>query len=206
MIQTYIIREDIDPYTATKFGDDSSVCGDCPLKPSESGVCYVLTFRGPAAIYRSYLKHGATPIEQMKGHHIQRALGFRRVRLGAYGDPAAIPVSAWGNLLQYSKGWTGYTHQWRTCEQELKRYCQASCDSAQDVVDAMAQGWGTYYVVPKNVEPPRQLGGKHLMLCPFTKVGIQCTDCGLCNGQSKRHITVHVHGTRANKLKELQHV
>lgn len=35
------------------------------------------------------------------------------VRLGAYGDPAAVPTRVWAELLRYVKQWTGYTHQWK---------------------------------------------------------------------------------------------
>ena len=30
MVQTYILRRDIDPVSAVQSGDDASICGDCP--------------------------------------------------------------------------------------------------------------------------------------------------------------------------------
>ena len=30
MIQTWILREDVEPHTAQKTGDDESICGNCP--------------------------------------------------------------------------------------------------------------------------------------------------------------------------------
>ena len=33
MVQTWIMREDVAPHTAQKSGEDSSVCGDCALRP-----------------------------------------------------------------------------------------------------------------------------------------------------------------------------
>ena len=37
MIQTFILRRDIAPHLALKTGADSSVCGDCPLRPIHKG-------------------------------------------------------------------------------------------------------------------------------------------------------------------------
>ena len=39
MIQTFIIRSDIDPLTALKTGFDASVCGDCQHRPANNGSC-----------------------------------------------------------------------------------------------------------------------------------------------------------------------
>jgi hypothetical protein len=38
MVQTWIMREDVAPHTAQKTGEDSSVCGDCPLRPLLKGA------------------------------------------------------------------------------------------------------------------------------------------------------------------------
>ena len=37
MVQTWILREDVAPHKAQKTGEDSSVCGDCPLRPLMKG-------------------------------------------------------------------------------------------------------------------------------------------------------------------------
>ena len=39
MIQTWIMRSDIEPHKAIKTGEDSSVCGDCPHRPENDGSC-----------------------------------------------------------------------------------------------------------------------------------------------------------------------
>lgn len=203
VIQTYIIRSDIDPHSATKTGDDSSVCGDCPLRPSETGVCYVITVRGPNAVYRAYMNKGAEDLSAIPKEKIKKLFRGRSIRLGSYGDPAAIPLAAWDKLVAYAATWTGYTHQWRQCEQGLSRYCQASCDKPSEVIEANQLGWGTYLVIPKEAKGQRQIGGKNMIVCPYYKIGVQCNRCHLCNGQSKRNIYVHAHGSNANKLKEL---
>ena len=32
VVQTYILREDINPLEASKTGEDYSICGDCPMR------------------------------------------------------------------------------------------------------------------------------------------------------------------------------
>jgi hypothetical protein len=32
VVQTYILREDINPLEASKTGQDYSICGDCPMR------------------------------------------------------------------------------------------------------------------------------------------------------------------------------
>ena len=71
MIQTYIIRADIDPAEAAKLGMDESVCGTCELRPIlvklakkkaldlfgqilDSVPCYVDKVRGPAGAWNSW--------------------------------------------------------------------------------------------------------------------------------------------------------
>ena len=45
------------------------------------------------------------------------------IRLGSYGDPAAVPIEIWDNLCSVAANYTGYTHQWATCDPNLKNYC-----------------------------------------------------------------------------------
>jgi len=199
MVQTYIMRADQFPHMAVKNDADKSVCGDCPLRPADTGVCYVLTFQGPRQVFESWKKgiYAETPRFDL--------ITNRMVRLGAYGDPAAIPQAAWSALLATAKGWTGYTHQWKQTQFSfLKQWCQASCDSARDVVQATRDGWGTFYVIPPD-EPDTNLrvDGRKQIACPFTKVGIKCAECGLCNGKSQRNIVVKAHGAKADKIREV---
>jgi len=201
MVQTWIMRDDVEPHIATRSDLDKAVCGDCPLRPSESGVCYVLTFQGPLAIYRAY-KAGRYPdFTLAPGPEVTG----RMVRLGAYGDPAAIPQSAWTNLLEHAKGWTGYTHQWRRFPW-LRDYCQASCDNPTDVRDASADGWKVFYVVPPNTDRRtlQRETGQLLHDCPAVtgRKSTTCNACGLCNGR-RAHIVIDAHGARANNILEV---
>jgi len=69
----------------------------------------------------------------------------RTVRLGAYGDPAAVPFQVWQALLAYAAAWTGYTHQWRRAP-ELAAYCMASVDTPGERAEARFLGFRTFRV------------------------------------------------------------
>ena len=93
MIQTYIIRRDIHPMLARRLGEDKSVCGDCMHR--EQSTCYVNLCHGPINVYLalidgSYKDYKPSDIELFKG---------RNIRIGSYGDPAAVPIEVWENIL-----------------------------------------------------------------------------------------------------------
>ena len=125
MLQTYILLADVAPTDAIKSGADSSICGSCPHRGNGDGsgrTCYVNVGQGPLSVWRAW-QRGNVPTLSPKG------LGEGRlVRLGTYGDPAAVPAGIWQDLLAGSIAHTGYTHQWKTHE-ALKGLCMASVDS-----------------------------------------------------------------------------
>jgi hypothetical protein len=85
MIQCWILREDVDPVSAERTGQDASVCGDCALR---GNGCYVLLHQAPLQVWRAY-HAGCYPPFHKRHEHL--FLG-REVRIGAYGDPAAVPT------------------------------------------------------------------------------------------------------------------
>lgn len=101
MIQVWILREDVSPTDAIKSGEDKAICGNCPhrgrlLDDGTMGArsCYVEVGRAPLGVWRSY--HGLLKGQNGTGIYPMAqdlaALGEgRRIRLGAYGDPAAVP-------------------------------------------------------------------------------------------------------------------
>ena len=70
VLQTYILREDINPLEASKTGADVSICGTCPLrgtatddparKQAAGRRCYVNLGQGPLSVYRA-LERGRYP-------------------------------------------------------------------------------------------------------------------------------------------------
>ena len=71
MIQTQIIRSDIDPIEASKTGEDFSICGNCPhrgiahddpkKKTAKNRSCYVTLMHAPLTTYKQF-KKGAYPL------------------------------------------------------------------------------------------------------------------------------------------------
>jgi hypothetical protein len=117
----------------------------------------------------------------------------KAVRLGTYGDPAAVPFYVWKYLLQCPDiNRTGYTHQWRTCNQDMRRLCQASCDSVLDAADAAQMGWHAFLVIPHNAPAP--VTGRRSIQCLSDRNGLDCATCGACNG-SKIDVWINAHGT-----------
>jgi len=202
MIQTWIMRSDLEPHQAIKTGDDSSVCGDCPLRGvnGKGRSCYVVTHQAPLSVYRAF-KRGAYAEASLA--QIKELSTGKMVRLGSYGDPAAVPVHIWKMYTTAAKGWTGYTHQWRHSN-VLQGLCMASADTAADRELAVSQGWRTFRV--KTADMPVM---KNERVCPATTVGLDCATCGSCKGAASGNvgtIVIDVHGgsaAKANGIKTL---
>lgn len=190
MIQTWIMRSDIHPQDAVKTGEDCSVCGDCPLR-GEGGknrACYVKVFHAPRGVWTAY-KRGAYSRDP---EEYAKAVKGRPIRLGAYGEPVAIPVQAWKKLLQYSSGWTGYTHQWKKFKGAFwQNHLMASCQKPEERETAKKAGWRTFRIVDdeQNME-------KNEILCPALQGKTQCSRCQLCQGTTTaaKDVTVIAHG------------
>jgi hypothetical protein len=54
MVQTFIMRADVNPFRALKTGQDESICGDCPQRPFKGGKCYVDVAKSVASVYGAY--------------------------------------------------------------------------------------------------------------------------------------------------------
>ena len=190
MVQVYIIRNDMHPQDAIESGADESICGSCRFrgKNGKGRTCYVVLMHGTYQVWDAKKKGQWIPTPN------RRRFGKgKKIRCGAYGDPAMVPFEIWQELLEFSAGHTGYTHQWRTCDHRFSSIIMASCDHAGDYHDAKALGWKTYRA---------KLPGEHRMPgerpCPANpETGVTCADCLGCNGQ-RRDFTIDVHGTVAN--------
>lgn len=192
MVQVWVIRPDMHPIDALNTGADRTICGDCPHRrrwsPEHGSYvrsCYV-NLRTVAAVWRAYCR-GSYPDWHPDYSHRLRG---RRIRWGAYGDPAIISPQVVGDLNALAAGHTGYTHQWRAPWAAWAcGVFQASCDSFADYLAASAAGWRTFAVVAKGAAP---FSGK---LCPATAPDsqAQCLTCRLCDG-AKTDIFVEAHG------------
>lgn len=192
MVQTYIIRSDMDPVTAIKLMQDGAVCGGCAHRQSLGGICYVNVGQSVLAIYRAY-KRGS--YVQAKDDNLM-LLSDRAIRFGSYGDPAAAPVSIWAKLASLGSSHTGYTHQMNhpSFDPEMLKYCMVSADTPKSAFRAHTWGIRTFRVkteegalLPNEIE------------CKADSENMQCIDCGLCNGGAGVNVAVTVHGKLAKK-------
>lgn len=208
MLQTYILREDIAPLAASKSGEDESICGDCPMRgvvtddPARSMAkdrgCYVRIEQGPTIVWKA-LHRGAYPYVTLMSDVTELGRG-RMVRLGTYGDPAAVPTVVWQKLTERAAGWTGYTHQWRDAPASLKSLCMASVENPIAAAQAHRRGWRTFRVRMSTPDVSLvRYNGVSEVTCPASKEAgarTQCADCLLCMGtksKSPKHIVIQEH-------------
>lgn len=196
MLQTYILRADMEPTEAIKSGADASICGDCAHRGDGTGkgrTCYVNVGQGALAVYRAF-QRGKYPLATAE--QSAAAGNARVVRLGTYGDPAAVPVSVWETLTSRAVAHTGYTHAWRGIGAGYSHLLMASADSLTDKVQAMAAGFRTFRVVMRG-EATRVAGEA---ICPASAEAgkkLTCITCKACNGTAtarKSSIVIQAHG------------
>ena len=195
MIQTYILRSDIPPLQAIKTREDSSICGSCKHRGffGAGRTCYVQVHQAPTAIYNAYKRGSYEDLTPISYRQVKQILKDKSIRLGSYGDPAAVPYKLIWKISQPAKNHTGYTHEWKN-NPNLVVDCMASVDSEAEAKKAQEQGWRTFRV--KNKEDPIL---DNEVECPATlKPGIiTCETCKLCNGISAaKNVVLNVHGAK----------
>ena len=104
------------------------------------------------------------------------------VRLGAYGDPSAVPSSVWDDVLLHSKGRTGYTHQFGVEGADVRPdLCMISADTE---AEARVQ-WGLGNRTFRVGHTVDEMVKGHEILCPASEEAgkrTTCNECKLCIG------------------------
>jgi hypothetical protein len=210
MLQTYILRADVKPTEALRTGQDASICGDCKHRPINGGACYVVVAQGPTVVYKTWQAGKYPHIAQTAESDREGMANLgrdRMVRLGTYGDPAAVPVWVWQALTRNAQGRTGYTHQWATKAGRqgagaLRLLVMASVDNAAELAAARADGWRTFRV-RGDAEPIAE----REFTCPASEEAgkrTTCADCGACDGAQrgagKASPVIVVHGAKARRF------
>ena len=190
VVQSWIIRTDVDPVNAIRTGKDRSVCGFCPLRGTgQARGCYVRVHWSVLAVYNTYKKGGyprGTP----------RDVAGKVLRLSAYGDPAALPAAGLLSLLESPKRVLGYTHQWRAAR-HLRDWCLASVETPALLTEAFVlHGWKTFRILSM---PDHRVSPSEIMCPAMTregkKVGFSCKKCRLCvASRGSPNIAVPLHG------------
>lgn len=200
-VQLWVLLADEHPLDALRNGHDASICGSCPLRPASGPTgrvergCYV-QMHPVASTWKSHRNKPVEPMTAVRGELLKHP-HTKLLRLGAYGDPAALPYELLDELVRTSRntgirGVVGYTHAWRTCDSRLRHLCMASCEGEEQ-----AMGWRTFTVHPDDL-PTAPTG----IWCPASEKGgfkLTCAVCRLCDGKRDDHdrrtnIDILVHG------------
>ncbi len=186
MIQVTIAPRNVSPTDAVKSGEDELVCFSCPLRGvlGKGRACYVQLGKSVLKTWQAYAA-GRYPVWDGKRSPFARA----SVRLGAWGDPAALPLDLCRDLLSGTRSHTAYTHAWRTCDAGFANIAMASTDTLAERGEALAAGYRFYGLGEPDADS---------IACPYPQT--TCERCGLCNGHRRSvraSITQRVHGMRA---------
>ena len=121
----------------------------------------------------------------------------RKVRLGSYGDPAAVPSYIWESLISEAKLYNAYSHQSgiKTADFRSDMYMY-SADSEEEARAAWAKGMRTF----RTLNDTSEIIEDQEIICPGSKEGgrvTTCSNCGLCGGTSvsAKNIAMVMHGS-----------
>ena len=193
MAQLWILNADLNPVDASKQKKDFSICGNCKLRKSLDGACYVNLGQAPLSVYKAY-KLNKYPTLSNNNYNVLEGL---KIRFGAYGDPFALPIEILSKLKAVATNNTSYTHQWRKGSETLKAVSMASVDNIREQKQAVANGWRTFRVAKLDSEIlPNEI------ICPNVTKNISCDVCNLCSGANlkAKNIVIPVHGNGAKKF------
>ena len=203
LAQLWILAEDVSPMDAIKVGRDQSICGTCRHRGDGTGKdrsCYVVVKNAPLSVWKTYASGGYASMRpaDVATHLASRGMG---IRLGAYGDAAALPIDV---IRDITNGifHTGYTHAWRS-RPDLAPWLMASTDSANEQALASDAGWRTF-----RVRTPDQSLVTHEIACPASaEAGARtnCDRCVLCDGargagDRRANVAILAHGTGAHSF------
>jgi hypothetical protein len=196
LAQLWILRSDIRPLDAIKTGADQSICGDCKHRGDGTGKrrsCYVSVKNAPRAVHEAYRKGRYVSMRpsDVAVHLASRGMG---IRIGAYGDGAALPASVLADLT-HGIFHTGYTHAWQS-RPDLRQWLMASVDNPAEYDAAKRSGWRTF-----RVRTADEHLDSHEIACPASDEAgkrTSCDRCGLCDGSrpddQRRSIAIIAHG------------
>lgn len=183
MVQISIMRSDMAPVDAWRVGADGAVCPGACVHRSKArggrGTCYVNKARLGATWRAARRLADAGRV----GFPVGLFAGAI-VRLGMEGDPSAVPLAVWRDVLAGAKRHTGYTAAWRELPREWSDVFMASCASPEDVRDALAAGWRPFTASASSADDAAYAAAG-LKVCAADSVGLSCERCGGCDGNSR---------------------
>jgi hypothetical protein len=168
-------------------------------------ACYVIVSQAPTIIFKAYqrgLYREATPEEAA-----QYVRG-RALRIGAYGDSAALPIGVVEPLADAADTVTNYTHSGcydMSRAKQLAQFTMLSADNLKQAERYWKSGARTFRVSSawSLVDGVRRVNdiSDGESQCPKTiSKKVSCIDCGLCDGLKrgiKNSIVAPSHGNGA---------
>jgi hypothetical protein len=96
----------------------------------------------------------------------------------------------------------GYTHSWRLIDRTEWDFprnlvINASCDTAEDIRDALELGWSIATIVSSETNWKRN---GNTVICPNQTVGLTCSECNLCTRERNLIVAFRAHGNGSRKL------
>lgn len=192
-------------YIGADKAEVNASCSGCPLfkqakpdkkarnkKAQQFGLGCYAHHGGPAWAQASIWRAAAKGKDYSLGGALEKATrSARYVRLAVIGDPSAIDDTQLqadeATIRDAGLGVLSYTHFWNSRGAHLKGRAMASCDTWEQVEDAVALGWRTAI----HVDSLEQLQGKTAegttyTLCPNQRPNArQCNECGLCDASKQ---------------------
>ncbi len=196
----WILLRDVHPVEGSKNGMDKGICGNCMHRArmvngiAKDRTCYVNVSQAPLSIWRKFQRGGYRRISPRKA---SKLIAGKYLRLGAYGDPAFVPLDVLRTLVSTARKYTGYTHQWRTCSRKYREVLMASVENKRLAERAKAKGYRTFRVrLMTETATPREV------VCPASAEAnykSDCGTCGLCAGTARpaKDIVIAVHGLQS---------
>jgi hypothetical protein len=186
IVQSFIIRADVNPVHALQTGADASVCGQCEHRPklarrTGKPPCYVQVGKSVLSVYNAYRRGRYVRADAAT---IAAALAGKIVRIGTYGDPCAAPATMWAQITRYAAGRRGYTHQWDRPGFDVNAWAplvMASADTIDQAAKANLLGMRVFRVSQGIDVQPGEAS------CPASaEAGRKstCAKCTLCAGTS----------------------
>lgn len=226
MLQLWILPLVSDPLASLRSGADASVCGMCPMRPHfrcakcdrrkpltsrrrrrccgrymrRVRPCYVDVSKAPQGIAKCLARGGYREVLELRA--IAEVTAGSKVRLGAWGDPAALPYAVLVALVSRAIGHTGYTHRPLTSADTLTAatLCMVSADTLTGAEAAWERGLRTFRVGRPGERP---VPGRET-LCPAVRPGssVTCETCLRCDGATRpgRSVFVLGHGAGAGSI------
>jgi hypothetical protein len=187
LVQSFIIKSDVNPVEALKTGADAAICGHCIHRPSLAAYtgappCYVNVGRSVASVYKAYKRGSYT---KASPGEVALYLTGLKLRIGTYGDGAAAPIDVWQQLTQFTADHVGYSHQWLNPlfdHQAWGKLVMASADTIDEAAKANLYGMRVFRV---SIGADKQNGE---VSCPASAESgkkTTCENCMLCAGTSK---------------------